>query len=172
MPRSLPFFSVILCSGTPFSKSSVQYVLMTYTKPTHAGNNSWGFIFSRIHVAPVFAHARIQEIIIEGSFSAYLPNSWGNSFRCKYMSRLYSHPREYRKHFLANYLCIGFVPRPRKQKIPKDIGPSSAFGTQCATAKRGVHFFKKHPSKNPLSLGSRSKEEGEGEGLAVQVSFF
>ena len=24
---------------------------------------------------------------------------------------LYSHPREYRKkHFLANYLCIGFVP--------------------------------------------------------------
>ena len=26
------------------------------------------------------------------------------------MSRLYSHPREYRKIFLGNYLCIGFVP--------------------------------------------------------------
>ena len=26
------------------------------------------------------------------------------------MSRLYSQPREYRKIFLANYLCIGFVP--------------------------------------------------------------
>ena len=26
------------------------------------------------------------------------------------MPRLYSHPREYRKIFLANFLCIGFVP--------------------------------------------------------------
>ena len=26
------------------------------------------------------------------------------------MSRLYSHPREYRRIYLANYLCIGFVP--------------------------------------------------------------
>ena len=29
------------------------------------------------------------------------------------MSRLYSHPREYRKVFLGNYLCIGFVPGGR-----------------------------------------------------------
>ena len=34
----------------------------------------------------------------------------GGSFRCKYMPRLYSHLREYRKRFLGNYLCIGFVP--------------------------------------------------------------
>ena len=26
------------------------------------------------------------------------------------MSRVYSHPREYRKILLGNYLCIGFVP--------------------------------------------------------------
>ena len=26
------------------------------------------------------------------------------------MPRLYSHPHEYSKKFLANYLCIGFVP--------------------------------------------------------------
>ena len=32
------------------------------------------------------------------------------------------------------------VSRPRQQKIPKDIGPSSSFGTQSATAKRGVHL--------------------------------
>ena len=35
--------------------------------------------------------------------------------------------------------------RPRKQKVPKDIGPSSTFGTQNATAKGGAHFC-----KNPL----------------------
>ena len=32
------------------------------------------------------------------------------------------------------------VSRSRKRKIPKDIGPSSTFGTQSATAKRGAHF--------------------------------
>ena len=26
------------------------------------------------------------------------------------MRHMYSHPREYRKIFLGNYLCIGFVP--------------------------------------------------------------
>ena len=26
------------------------------------------------------------------------------------MRRMYSHPGEYRKIFLVNYLCIGFVP--------------------------------------------------------------
>ena len=42
---------------------------------------------------PVFVLVRIQEHIFEGSFSVYLPNSRGTSFRCEYMSRLYPHPR-------------------------------------------------------------------------------
>ena len=41
--------------------------------------------------------------------------------------------------------------RPRKQKAMKDIGPRSAFGTQSATAKRGVHFFKNPLAKTPFS---------------------
>ena len=53
---------------------------------------------------------RIQENIFEESFAAYEPNFWEKLFRGVYMSHLYSHPREYRKIFLGNYLCIGFVP--------------------------------------------------------------
>ena len=30
----------------------------------------------------------------------------------------------------------------KEAKVPKDIGPSSAFGAQSAKAKRGVHFCK------------------------------
>ena len=62
-------------------------------------------IFARIHAEPVFALARIQENILEESFSAYLPNSWGNAFRCEYMPRLYSHPREYRTNIPGD-LCM------------------------------------------------------------------
>ena len=36
------------------------------------------------------------------------------------------------------------------RKMIKDIGPSSTFGTQSATAMRGVHFLHKPPSKIPL----------------------
>ena len=39
------------------------------------------------------------------------------------------------------------------KKIPKDLGPSSRFGTQRATAKRGVHFAKKNLLETPF-LGS------------------
>ena len=49
---------------------------------------------------PVFAHPWCQ----------YTKIFLGNYFRCKYMRHMYSHPGEYRKIFLANYLCIGFVP--------------------------------------------------------------
>ena len=62
-------------------------------------------IFASIHAGPVFALTRIQENVFEGSSSTCSPNSWGNSFRCKCMSRLYLHPCEYRKIFLAIYLC-------------------------------------------------------------------
>ena len=35
------------------------------------------------------------------------------------MRRMYSHPGEYRKIFLANYLCIGFVPGGMRVKVKK-----------------------------------------------------
>ena len=58
---------------------------------------------------------------------------------------------------------VGYCQEPRKggfskggggsaesRVTPKDIGHSSTFGIQSTTAKRGVHFCKKPPSKNPL----------------------
>ena len=62
------------------------------------------------HLGPVFALARIQENIFEEVFPEYCAKFLEEFIRCEYMPRLYSHPREYRKIFLANYLCIGFVP--------------------------------------------------------------
>ena len=67
-------------------------------------------ISARIHVGPVFALARMQENIFEEVFPEYFDKFLGEFTRCEYMPRLYSHPREYRKILLANYLCIGFVP--------------------------------------------------------------
>ena len=67
----------------------------------------WELIFARIHAGPVFALARIQENIFEEVFPEYCAKFLGEFIRCEYMPRLYSHPREYRKIFLANYLCIG-----------------------------------------------------------------
>ena len=67
-------------------------------------------IYERIHAGPVFALARIQENIFEEVFPEYCAKFLGEFIRCEYTPRLYSHPREYRKIFLANYLCIGFVP--------------------------------------------------------------
>ena len=61
-------------------------------------------IFARIHAGPVF------ENIIEEVFPQYCAKFLGEFIWCEYMPRLYSHLREYRKIFLANYLCIGFVP--------------------------------------------------------------
>ena len=67
-------------------------------------------IFARIHAGPVFALARIQENIFEEVFPECFAKFLREFTRCEYMPRLYSHPREYRKILLANYLCIGFVP--------------------------------------------------------------
>ena len=67
-------------------------------------------IFARVHAGPVFALPRIQENIFEEVFPEYFAKFLGEFARCEYMPCLYSHPGEYRKIFLANYLCIGFVP--------------------------------------------------------------
>ena len=70
-------------------------------------------IFAWTHAGPVLALARIQENILEESFSAKQPNSWGNSFRCEYciihVAPVFA-PAQIQEKFLANYLCIGFVP--------------------------------------------------------------
>ena len=78
-------------------------------------------IFVRIHAGPVFALARIQENIFEESLPEYFAKFLGEFARCEYMPRLYSHPREYRKIFLANYLCIGFVPGGKGQQLKGKI---------------------------------------------------
>ena len=80
------------------------------TKPIHAGKILGELILARIHAGPVSALVRIQENIFEEVFPEYFAKFLGEFTRCEYMPRLYSHPRECRKIFLANYLCIGFVP--------------------------------------------------------------
>ena len=72
--------------------------------------NPGELIFARIHAGPVFALVRIQENIFEEVLPEHFAKFLGEFTRCEYMPRLYSHPREYRKILLANYLCIGFVP--------------------------------------------------------------
>ena len=43
------------------------------------------------------------------------------------MRHMYSHPGEYRKIFLANYLCIGFVPRGIPSKTQRLVLIELAF---------------------------------------------
>ena len=51
--------------------------------------------------------------------------------------------RNQEKGVLAKGVSAESSVTPRKQKISGGIGPSSAFSTQSATAKRGVDFCKK-----------------------------
>ena len=53
--------------------------------------------------------------------------------------------RKQEKGVLAKGVSAESIARARKQKYPRILGPSSAFGTQSATPKRGVHVH-----KNPL----------------------
>ena len=53
------------------------------------------------------------------------------------MSRLYSHPHECRKILLANYLCVGFVPRGTQNFLQHD-----QFGSPFLTA-----MFRRHGRK-------------------------
>ena len=111
-------------------------------------------------MGPVFALARIPENIFEELFLKYVfapsqtcfapsppPSVWvqwlyhpwrqyikiflGNLFRCKYMRRMYSHAGEYRKIFLSNSLCIGFVPGGMRASAPL-LEPCSA---KCCSVK-------------------------------------
>ena len=98
--------------------------------PRHKTNtcrkNLGELIFARVHAGLVFALPRIQENIFDEVFPEYSAKFLGEVTRREYMPRLYSHLREYRKIFLVNYLCIGFVPGvlPGKKKghRPKLLG--------------------------------------------------
>ena len=59
--------------------------------------------------------------------------------------------RNQEKGVLAKGVSAESSVTPKETKIPKDTGPSTTFGTQRATAKRGVYPCKNPPSKNPLA---------------------
>ena len=67
-------------------------------------------ILARIHAGPVFALARRQENSFEEVFPEYLAKFSGEFTRC-----------EYRKIFLANYLCIGFLPGVILRKVHDSV---------------------------------------------------
>ena len=48
------------------------------------------------------------------------------------MSRLYSHQCEYRKIFLGNYLCIGFVPGGISPPVSRTVSNSTINGRNRA----------------------------------------
>ena len=109
-------------------------------------------IFARIHAGPVFALARIQENIFEEAFPEYCGKFLGEFMRCEYMPRLYSHPREYRKIFLANYLCIGFVPGGTHINC---LGISFNYTHICYTKELFPNYLCNHlgpQSKNGLNI--------------------
>ena len=56
---------------------------------------SWGINFGAKTCGACLRTRASAGNIFEELFSAYLPNFGGNSFWCKYMPRLYLHPREY-----------------------------------------------------------------------------
>ena len=59
----------------------------------------------------LYLHSReYRKVFLRDHFPHISQILRGNSLRCEYMSRLYSHAREYMIKFLANYLCIGFMP--------------------------------------------------------------
>ena len=57
--------------------------------------------------------------------------------------------RNQEKRILAKGVSAELSVTPRRTKNTKDIEPSSTFGTQSATAKRGIDFAKT-PSKTPF----------------------
>ena len=57
------------------------------------------------------------------------------------------------KGVLAKGVSVESCVTAKERKILKDNGRSSTFGTQSATAKRGVHFVKA-PFQKPPFLGS------------------
>ena len=87
------------------------------TKPIHAGKNSRGNNFCANTCGACICFRANTGKDFWGIIVRILAKFLRESFRCEYMSRLYSHPREYRKVLLGNYLCIGFVPGGISQGI-------------------------------------------------------
>ena len=58
---------------------------------------------------------------------------------------MYSHPGEYRKIFLANYLCIGFVPggnsgKKRAHKLKKNPRDTGRVSLAHPAGQTGVYW--------------------------------
>ena len=103
-------------------------------------------IFARIHAGPVFALPRIQENIFEEIFPEHSAKFLGEFTRCEYMPRLYSHPREYRKIFQANYLCIGFVPGGMAPRFGAGLPvPAPQMVVTCHEDPRCCGAYDRHP---------------------------
>ena len=113
-------------------------------------------IFARIHAGPVFALARIQENVLEELFPECFAKLLGEFTRCEYMPRLYSHPREYSKILLVNYLCIGFVPGG----IVSTGGSLGPLGTGGQFS--GLEVYRSRGKiKNKAEKGKRKEELGK-----------
>ena len=78
---------------------------------------SWELLFARIHAGPVFALARIPKNIFEELFSTRT---------CQLLRTIHLGantctpvfaPARIQENFLANYLCIGFVPQGNEQLL-------------------------------------------------------
>ena len=86
--------------------------------PRHKTNTCrkkvWGNYFSLEYMRGLYSHSREHRTCFTGNIhfpqnSQILVNE-GIQFGGNTCLFLYSHPHEYRKRLLANYLCIGFVP--------------------------------------------------------------
>ena len=69
------------------------------TQPIHAGNNSWGIHFARIHAGgPVFQlrSREYRKHFFEEAFPEYFARFLGEFIRCEYMPRLHPQLRECR----------------------------------------------------------------------------
>ena len=56
-----------------------------------------------------------------------------------------------KRFFLAKGVSAASSFTPKEAKWPQNIGPSNTFGTQSATARRGVYFCKNPLLKTPFS---------------------
>ena len=90
------------------------------TKPIHAGKKSWGINFcANTCGACIRTRANTGKCFRRGISRVFCQN-----LRGIHSVRIHAAPvfalREYRKIFLANYLCIGFVPGGNRCKNPSE----------------------------------------------------
>ena len=105
------------------------------------------------------------ENIFEEVFAECFAKFFGEFTWCEYMPHLCSHPCEYRKIFLANYLCIGFVPGGNQMRASvvqeRQISPFHFMGSRHSVNERiAKEFYRKDNSLKsfrPFSASPDSK---------------